>query len=117
MTQGAWPGKTFSGHIDSLSPATGATFALLPPDNATGNFTKVVQRVPVKIAFDHPPPLDNGLSATVTVDTRGKSRQACRTASAQLTIATGNVTRAIRRVPVKNPPSQNHGLSVTMARR
>lgn len=42
----------FSAHIDSLQPGTGSTFALLPPDNATGNFTKIVQRVPVKIVFD-----------------------------------------------------------------
>ena len=40
------------GHVDSLSPASGLEFALLPPDNATGNFTKIVQRVPVKIALD-----------------------------------------------------------------
>jgi membrane fusion protein (multidrug efflux system) len=45
-------GKHFKGRVESLSPATGAQFALLPPDNATGNFTKVVQRVPVKISFD-----------------------------------------------------------------
>jgi membrane fusion protein (multidrug efflux system) len=48
----AFPGRVFSGHVDSLSPASGATFALLPPENATGNFTKVVQRVPVKIVFE-----------------------------------------------------------------
>jgi len=48
----AIPGKKFAGHIDSFSPGTGATFALLPPDNATGNFTKIVQRVPVKILFE-----------------------------------------------------------------
>lgn len=46
------PGITFHGHVDSLAGATGATFALLPPDNATGNFTKVVQRIPVKIVLD-----------------------------------------------------------------
>ncbi|MGP0883246.1 HlyD family secretion protein, partial [Serratia sp. CY74308] len=57
--------------VDSISPATGATFALLPPDNATGNFTKIVQRVPVKIVFDSPQQIDSGLSASVTVDTRG----------------------------------------------
>ncbi|MGL4486071.1 MAG: HlyD family secretion protein [Yersinia sp. (in: enterobacteria)] len=67
----AYPGKTFYAKVDSISPATGATFALLPPDNATGNFTKVVQRVPVKIVFDKPEKIDSGLSATVTVDTRG----------------------------------------------
>lgn len=46
------PGHTFTGRIDSLSPGSGSTFALLPPENATGNFTKIVQRVPVKIVFD-----------------------------------------------------------------
>jgi membrane fusion protein (multidrug efflux system) len=48
----AIPGHTFMGHVDSFSPGTGATFALLPPDNATGNFTKIVQRIPVKILFE-----------------------------------------------------------------
>ena len=46
------PGHTFTGHIDSFSPGSGSVFALLPPENATGNFTKIVQRVPVKILFD-----------------------------------------------------------------
>jgi membrane fusion protein (multidrug efflux system) len=50
----ALPKRTFSGHVDSFQPGTGSTFALLPPDNATGNFTKIVQRVPVKIVFDGP---------------------------------------------------------------
>jgi membrane fusion protein (multidrug efflux system) len=48
----AFPGRVFKGHVESLAPASGAQFALLPPDNATGNFTKIVQRVPVKITFD-----------------------------------------------------------------
>jgi membrane fusion protein, multidrug efflux system len=48
----AFPGRTFSGRVDSLSPASGAQFALLPPDNAIGNFTRIVQRVPVKILFE-----------------------------------------------------------------
>jgi membrane fusion protein, multidrug efflux system len=52
ITVDAIPGQKFAGHIDSFSPGTGSTFALLPPDNATGNFTKIVQRVPVKIVFD-----------------------------------------------------------------
>jgi membrane fusion protein, multidrug efflux system len=47
-----FPGHRFTGHVESVAAGTGATFALLPPDNATGNFTKVVQRVPVKILFD-----------------------------------------------------------------
>lgn len=46
------PGKTFKGTVDSFSPATGNEFALLPADNATGNFTKIVQRLPVKVVFD-----------------------------------------------------------------
>ncbi len=45
-------GHTFTGSIDSFSPGSGSTFALLPPENATGNYTKIVQRVPVKIVFD-----------------------------------------------------------------
>ena len=48
----AFPGRVFAGHVESLAPASGAQFALLPPDNATGNFIKIVQRVPVKIALD-----------------------------------------------------------------
>jgi membrane fusion protein (multidrug efflux system) len=52
ITVDAIPGKKFRGHVDSFSPGTGSTFALLPPDNATGNFTKIVQRVPVKIFFE-----------------------------------------------------------------
>ncbi len=48
----AIPGRTFRGTVDSVSPASGNQFALLPADNATGNFTKIVQRVPVKIVFD-----------------------------------------------------------------
>jgi membrane fusion protein, multidrug efflux system len=47
-----YPGRVFQGHVDSISPASGAMFALLPPENASGNFTKVVQRIPVKIVFD-----------------------------------------------------------------
>ncbi len=65
------PGRSFHGHIDSSSAATGSTFALLPPDNATGNFVKVVQRVPVKVLIDDgQPDLDRirvGMSADVTV--------------------------------------------------
>ncbi len=69
-------GRKFTGHIESFSPASGAEFALLPPDNATGNFTKIVQRVPVKIVFD-PASIRGcenkivpGLSAVVSVITR-----------------------------------------------
>jgi membrane fusion protein, multidrug efflux system len=69
-----FPGHKFHGKVDQLSPASGSQFALLPPDNATGNYTKVVQRVPVKIVlFPGQPWLDRlrpGLSAVVDVHTR-----------------------------------------------
>ena len=48
----SFPGLVFKGHVKSINEATGATQALLPPDNATGNFTKVVQRIPVRIELD-----------------------------------------------------------------
>jgi len=65
----AYPGEAFTGVVDTVSPATGARFSLIPPDNATGNFVKVVQRVPVKIRWKQPPsePMRPGLSAEVTV--------------------------------------------------
>ncbi len=73
FTVDAYPGRKFAGRVESLSPATGARFALLPPDNATGNFTKVVQRVPVRIAVDQPAgapvPLRPGMSVDVTIET------------------------------------------------
>jgi membrane fusion protein (multidrug efflux system) len=51
----AYPGVVFDAHVDSIQAGTGAAFSLFPPENATGNFVKVVQRVPVKIVFDQPP--------------------------------------------------------------
>lgn len=71
----ALPGLDFHGEVESLSPSTGAVFSLLPPDNATGNFTKVVQRVPVKIKLLNLTPedierLQAGLSANVSVKVR-----------------------------------------------
>jgi membrane fusion protein (multidrug efflux system) len=69
----AFPDLKLTGHVDSWSPGTGSTFALLPPDNATGNFTKVVQRVPVKIVLDANPALGTlvrpGMSVEATIDT------------------------------------------------
>jgi membrane fusion protein (multidrug efflux system) len=68
-----FPGEVFKGRVLEIAPASGSQFALLPPDNATGNFTKVVQRVPVKIALDDSnvtAKLRPGLSAVVTVKTR-----------------------------------------------
>ena len=65
----AFPDETFHGIVDTVSPATGARFSMIPPDNATGNFVKVVQRVPVKITWTTPPRVSMrpGLSAEVTV--------------------------------------------------
>jgi len=77
----AYPGWIWHGHVESFSPATGAKYALIPPDNATGNFTKVVQRLSVRIALDRsepedagldaPPVLSAGLSAEVSVHVGG----------------------------------------------
>jgi membrane fusion protein (multidrug efflux system) len=68
-----YPGRALTGKVIDIAPASGSQFALLPPDNATGNYTKVVQRVPVKIALDDSNitnELRPGLSAVVTVRTR-----------------------------------------------
>jgi membrane fusion protein (multidrug efflux system) len=65
-----FPGQVVHGHVDSLAPASGQEFALLPPDNATGNFTKVVQRIPVKIALDSTAiELRPGMSVIPTIET------------------------------------------------
>ena len=72
-----FPGQVVHGHVDSIAPASGQEFALLPPDNATGNFTKVVQRIPVKIALD----ADNarsielrpGMSVIPTIETKSQA--------------------------------------------
>jgi membrane fusion protein (multidrug efflux system) len=73
----AFPDLKLTGRVDSWSPGTGSTFALLPPDNATGNFTKVVQRVPVKIVLDKDASLGAlvrpGMSVEATIDTAGAS--------------------------------------------
>jgi membrane fusion protein (multidrug efflux system) len=68
----AYPGRVFKGHVDSIQAGSGAAFSLLPPENATGNFVKVVQRVPVKIVFDQPPDvyIGPGMSVVPTVKVR-----------------------------------------------
>jgi membrane fusion protein (multidrug efflux system) len=72
-----FPGVVLHGKVQQISPASGSQFALLPPDNATGNFTKVVQRIPVKIVLDPGHPLQNtlrpGFSVVVTVHASGKN--------------------------------------------
>jgi len=69
-----FPGTTVHGHVDSVAPASGQEFALLPPDNATGNFTKIVQRIPIKIDLNANDKLANllrpGMSVEPTIDTK-----------------------------------------------
>jgi membrane fusion protein (multidrug efflux system) len=80
VTVDAFPDLRLKGHVESWSPGTGSTFALLPPDNATGNFTKVVQRVPVKIVLDPDAALGSlvrpGLSVVAAIDTQAPSDDA-----------------------------------------
>jgi membrane fusion protein (multidrug efflux system) len=71
-----YPGKTFSGTVDSIMAGTGSVFSLFPPENATGNYVKVVQRIPVKIVLDKGTDPDHllrvGMSVTPTISVRGK---------------------------------------------
>jgi membrane fusion protein (multidrug efflux system) len=72
FTLDAYPGKTFTGMVMSTSPGTGSSFSLLPPENSSGNWVKVVQRLPVRISIDNPDasmPLAAGMSAVTVVDT------------------------------------------------
>ncbi len=74
VTVDAYPGLELTGTVESFAPASGSMFSLLPPENATGNFTKIVQRLPVRIALQVPPDMAQqlmpGLSVEVAVDTR-----------------------------------------------
>jgi membrane fusion protein (multidrug efflux system) len=79
VTVDTFPGHTLRGHVIAISPASGSEFALLPPDNATGNFTKIVQRIAVKIAIDDSNGLTDrlrpGMSVIPTIDTVGPGGQ------------------------------------------
>jgi membrane fusion protein, multidrug efflux system len=83
-----FPGQVVHGHVDSIAPASGQEFALLPPDNATGNFTKVVQRIPVRIALDtgkNPRvELRPGMSVIPTIETRSSNTNSAAAAAANL---------------------------------
>ena len=72
----ALDGARLRGHVQRLAPATGSEFSVLRPDNATGNFTKVVQRIPVKVTFANDNPLKGrirpGMSVDVKIDIRGR---------------------------------------------
>jgi membrane fusion protein, multidrug efflux system len=97
----AYPDQPLIGRIESFAPASGAEFSLLPPDNATGNFTKIVQRVPVRIALPHEGPLARllrpGLSVTVTVDTREPGAA----------VAADGIVGAAEAQPAANEPAAN----------
>lgn len=100
VTVDAFPDLALTGHVDSWSPGSGSTFALLPPDNATGNFTKVVQRVPVKIVLDDNPSLGTlvrpGMSVEATIDTGPIENR-------QPTPGSTQKTRANRQAPPRTP--------------
>lgn len=77
----AFPNRIFPAHVESFSPGTGSSFSLIPPENATGNWVKVVQRLNVRLAFDSLPtdlPVAAGLSAAVAVDTKSSAEPALR---------------------------------------
>ena len=103
VTVDAFPDLALTGHVDSWSPGTGSTFALLPPDNATGNFTKVVQRMPVKIVLDPNPSLGTlvrpGMSVEANIDTGSIESRAPTPGSTQKTRADG-----LTPVPDPTPP-------------
>lgn len=89
-----FPGQVVHGHVDSIAPASGQEFALLPPDNATGNFTKIVQRIPVKIALDTETQpaieLRPGMSVIPTIATRSApTAQAATTPKAKAKLVSG----------------------------
>jgi len=72
ISNDAYPDQIFDGHVDSIEAGTGAAFSLLAPEDAAGNYVKVVQRVPVKIVFERPPDvyLGPGMSVVPTVRVR-----------------------------------------------
>lgn len=76
ITVDTFPGLKLKGHVEEIAPASGSQFALLPPDNASGNFTKITQRIPVKIVLDHDQRaadrLRSGMSVTVEINASGK---------------------------------------------
>jgi membrane fusion protein (multidrug efflux system) len=86
-----FPGQIVHGHVDSIAPASGQEFALLPPDNATGNFTKVVQRIPVRIALDSDRhaaiELRPGMSVIPTIETRSQNSSRPAIAAAKIPAA------------------------------
>jgi membrane fusion protein (multidrug efflux system) len=106
-------GRAFKAHVDSVQAGSGAQFSLLPPENATGNYVKVVQRVPVKIVFDEPLPADHvigpGLSVTPSVAVSGFIFPDW--ASALLAVALAALTAAIFGAVAGRPGNDTNGTS------
>jgi multidrug resistance efflux pump len=79
FTVDALDNATLRGHVERISPATGSEFAVLPPDNATGNYVKIVQRIPVRISIDRGQPLaarlGPGMSVVTSIDTGAKGQR------------------------------------------
>ncbi len=105
-----YPGYVYRGHVDSISMGTGAAFSLLPPENATGNWVKVVQRVPVKIVFDSPIPQDKplrlGLSVEASIDV-SDTRGPLLSSMVQKRFQRGETTLPNETLPVPPIPSPN----------
>ena len=105
-----FPGQIVHGHVDSIAPASGQEFALLPPDNATGNFTKVVQRIPVKIALDrHSEPsieLRPGMSVIPTIETKSQARIREAAAASRPSNTSAGVPRHVKSRPVSFDAAQ-----------
>jgi membrane fusion protein, multidrug efflux system len=108
-----YPGYIYRAHVDSISIGTGSAFALLPPENATGNWVKVVQRIPVKIMLDQPEPQDKplrmGLSVEVTIDI-SDTRGPLLTSTLQHEYGQhGTIPETLRRMrPLDNGPQKYH---------
>ncbi len=108
-----YPGYIYRAHVDSISIGTGSAFALLPPENATGNWVKVVQRIPVKIVLDQPEPPDKplrmGLSVEVTIDI-SDTRGPLLTSTLQHEYGEhGTIPETLRRMrPLDNGPQKYH---------
>jgi membrane fusion protein, multidrug efflux system len=99
-----FPGQIVHGHVDSIAPASGQEFALLPPDNATGNFTQIVQRIPVKIALDGSNSLVElrpGMSVIPTIETQSQTRdRRAAVAAAKISATVSGVSCHVKSDPV-----------------
>jgi membrane fusion protein (multidrug efflux system) len=107
-----YPGYVYRAHVDSISIGTGSAFALLPPENATGNWVKVVQRIPVKIVLDNPEPADKplrmGLSVEVTIDISDTHGPLLTSTLQHQYQERGTIPETLRRIPPPEEGTQQH---------